>query len=80
MAEAKQHVRDNKDEQVSNGKGNSWTSDARRALISIGVHSRLPDTGRPYFYFGEKVYVMIWQGEFGYEPIIGKMNLPWESS
>ncbi|XP_042356653.1 GDNF family receptor alpha-4a [Plectropomus leopardus] len=47
-------VRDNKDEQVSNGKGDSWTSGARRALISIGVQSRLPGAGEPLFYFGEK--------------------------
>lgn len=51
-AEAKQRVRDNKDEQVSNGKGDSWTGSARRALISIGVQSRLPGAGEPLFYFG----------------------------
>lgn len=66
LAEAKLCIRDNKDEQVSNGRGDSWTSDAGRALISIGVQSRLPGTGRQCFYFGGKVYVMIWQGEFGF--------------
>lgn len=34
----------------------------------------------PQFYFGEKVCVMIWQRGFGFEPIIGKMNSPWEST
>lgn len=55
MAEAKQQVCDNKDEQVSNGKGDPWSSDARRTLVLIGVQSCLPGTGRPHFYFGEKV-------------------------
>ena len=80
MAEAKQRVRDNKDEQVSNGRGDSRTSGARRALISIGVQSRLPGAGRPRFYFEEKVCIMIWQEELGLEPIIWEMNPPWERS
>lgn len=31
-------------------------------------------------FWGEKVSIMNWQREFGLDPIIGEMNVPWESS
>lgn len=80
MAEAKQRIQYVIIRMNKFLMGKAWTSGAHHTLISIGVQSCLPGTDRPQFYFGEKVCVMIWQGEFGFEPIIGKMNPPWESS
>lgn len=49
------------------------------AAVHVALSSQSESCSVSRFYFGEKVCIMIWQGEFGLEPIIGKMNPPWES-